>query len=89
MAAQPEALTFRGAAGALCGPSSVVLAVLMNDQHLQSLLCLSEAAAMTLLKPVLLVPPGSFWYLDGASVFSIRPLVRGVSILAAVLLERL
>lgn len=61
VAAQPEALTFRGAAGARCGPSSVVLAVVMNDQHLQSFLSLSEAAATTLLKPVLLVPSESFW----------------------------
>lgn len=63
MAAQPEALTFRGAAGARCGPSSLVLAVVMNDQHWQSFVCLSEAAAVALLEPVLLL--GAFGSLMG------------------------
>lgn len=60
LVAQLEALTICGAAGAWCSPRSAVLAVVMNDQHLQSFLCLSEAAAMSL-KPALLAPSGSSW----------------------------
>lgn len=36
-----------------------VPAVRMSNQHLQSFLGLSEAAATTLLKPVLLIPLGA------------------------------
>lgn len=65
-------MTLHWAVGVRCGPSSGMPAVTSTGK---AFVHLSEAAAVTLLKLVLLIPSGSFWQLNRASAFSIWPLV--------------